>query len=204
MLRLDLDDHALGRYLLADADEHGRHHTLHARVVDQAGGYGILVRLLRDAGVDAYWSDKYCENMLARGFEADDSPCDLLTACEVLEHFVAPVEELRAMLARAPTVFLTTELISTRDAPKPDWWYLSPEHGQHIGFFRVSTLRTMAQMLGCRFRTDGRSVHLFSRRPIPASWHIWLRARRGWRIASRLTLQSKTTSDLEFLRQRHR
>ena len=44
---------------------------LKGKVVDHAGGYGILVRLLRDAGIDAYWRDKYCENLLARGFEAD-------------------------------------------------------------------------------------------------------------------------------------
>lgn len=43
--------------------------VMHGTVVDCAGGYGILVRQLRDKGVDAYWSDYYCENLLARGFE---------------------------------------------------------------------------------------------------------------------------------------
>ena len=42
---------------------------LDGAVVDYAGGYGILVRLLRDRGINALWSDPYCENLLARGFQ---------------------------------------------------------------------------------------------------------------------------------------
>ena len=37
-------------------------------VLDYAGGYGILVRLLRDLGINAYWDDKFCANILAKGF----------------------------------------------------------------------------------------------------------------------------------------
>src|SRR6185295_6679379 len=55
---------------------------LSGRVLDHAGGYGILVRLLRDAGVEAHWDDKYCRNVLSRGFEADGQPYDLVTAFE--------------------------------------------------------------------------------------------------------------------------
>jgi hypothetical protein len=42
---------------------------LDERVIDCAGGYGILVRLLRDLGIDAFWSDLYSQNLVARGFE---------------------------------------------------------------------------------------------------------------------------------------
>ena len=55
---------------------------------------GILVRLLRDYGVEALWCDQYCENLLARGFEYNGECADLVTAFEVLEHFVNPLEEL--------------------------------------------------------------------------------------------------------------
>ncbi|NQU67152.1 MAG: glycosyl transferase group 1, partial [Candidatus Marinimicrobia bacterium] len=41
------------------------------KLIDYAGGYGFLVRLLRDAGIDALWYDRYCENLVARGFEYD-------------------------------------------------------------------------------------------------------------------------------------
>ena len=45
-----------------------------ARYVDVAGGYGMLTRLMRDDGFDFHWDDKFCANLLARGFEADTGP----------------------------------------------------------------------------------------------------------------------------------
>ena len=173
---------------------------LRGRVIDHAAGFGILVRLLRDAGVDARWSDKYCENLLARGFEADGGPYDLLTAFEVLEHFVDPLAELQAMLETAPTVMLSTELITQRETPPRDWWYLGPEHGQHIGFFRVSTLQWMATALGCHLATDRRAVHLFSKAPVPVWWLPLLRLRRLWPVIARLQLKPKTQEDFVWRR----
>ena len=41
------------------------------RFVDLAGGYGLLTRMMRDNGFDFYWSDRYCENLFARGFEVE-------------------------------------------------------------------------------------------------------------------------------------
>lgn len=173
---------------------------LRARVVDYAGGYGILVRLLRDAGVDAYWQDKYCENLLARGFEADDEPCELLTAFEVFEHFERPLDELRNMLQRASSVLLSTELLPGGADPEPTWWYLAPEHGQHIGFFRQATLAQMARTVGCHFASDGQRLHLFSTRPIPAAWRALIAAPTLTRLARRLWLRSKTNGDFDRMR----
>jgi hypothetical protein len=169
--------------------------ALKGTVVDYASGYGILVRLLRDAGVDARWSDKYCENLLARGFEAQDNRCDLLTAFEVFEHLVDPVTELRGMLAEAPTVLLSTELIRTPETPPRDWWYFGRDHGQHVGFFRTTTLETMARILGCHYHTDGRSIHLFSLRPIPRGWSQLIGRSRWWPAVARVALRSLTISD---------
>jgi hypothetical protein len=175
---------------------------LHGRVIDHAGGYGILVRLLRDAGVMAFWRDKYCENLLARGFEADGTASDMLTAFEVFEHLIEPLVELRAMLEEAPVVLLSTELITAPSTPAPDWWYLGPEHGQHIGFFRYRTLAHMAEATQCRLASDGQSVHLFSKRPIPRTWHRMLRAGRLWPLVARLKLRSRTMDDFNTLRGR--
>ncbi len=36
--------------------------------VDWAGGAGLLVRLMRDTGLDFYWQDAYAENVLAKGW----------------------------------------------------------------------------------------------------------------------------------------
>jgi Methyltransferase domain len=169
-------------------------------VVDHAGGFGILVRLLRDAGVDARWRDKYCENLLARGFEADSETFDLLTAFEVLEHLVDPVRELGELLAVAPIVLVSTELIPTSATPSTDWWYLGSEHGQHIGFFRSATLRVIADKLGCSFASDGHSVHIFSRKKIPLLWRPLMGVRLVFRFVKRFKLRSKIQADFEFLK----
>lgn len=178
---------------------------MNGRVVDHAGGYGILVRLLRDAGVDARWRDKYCENLLARGFEADGSKVGLLTAFEVFEHLEHPLAELEALLQQAPALLISTELVTQATPPRSDWWYLGPEHGQHIGFFRVSTLTYMAASLGCHFATDGRSLHLFSKSPIPRTWRLLQRAHRlsGF-VARSGGLKSKVIDDFELLRRADR
>lgn len=169
-------------------------------VLDYAGGYGILVRLLRDTGVEAYWTDKYCENLLARGFERSDERYELVTAFEVFEHLEHPLEELRAMLDIAPTVLFSTDLVTTRETPPPEWWYYGPEHGQHIGFFRVRTLTCLAEHLDCTYRTDGRTLHVFSRGTIPGYWLPLQRALWLSKLVARFRLKSKVMSDYELLR----
>jgi hypothetical protein len=174
---------------------------LHGTVIDHAGGYGILVRLLRDAGVEARWRDKYCTNLLARGFEAGPSDkSDLLTAFEVLEHMIEPVEEIKAMLNQSAIVLVSTELLAEQSEPSPDWWYLGPEHGQHIGFFRPQTLGWIAKKLGCSFASDGLSIHIFSRDPVPAGWRAALRLRRVWPLIARLRLKPKIMDDFDTMR----
>jgi Methyltransferase domain len=175
--------------------------SLNGRVIDHAGGYGILVRLLRDAGVDAAWQDKYCQNLMAVGFEADGSKFDLLTAFEVAEHLVRPLDELRAMFERADHVLWSTELVpAATGSASRDWWYLGPEHGQHIGFFRSDTLKYMADQLGAHVASDGQRVHLFSRRPVPASWRLLLNLPRLTAWGARLRIKSRTMSDFNMLR----
>ena len=126
-------------------------------IVDSAGGYGLLVRLLRDVGVNAFWSDPYCENLLAKGLEYNNNNNDkveLVTAFESFEHFVTPSIEIKKLLNIAPNILLTTNIISD-PAPKPsDWWYYGLEHGQHIGFYRLQTLKYLAQKFDLQIHTS--------------------------------------------------
>jgi hypothetical protein len=173
---------------------------LNGRVLDYAGGHGLLVRLLRDAGVDAFWQDRYTENLFARGFEHDGTTVDLLTAFEAFEHFVDPSAELGRMLAVSPTVLLSTELIPTPAPPQSDWWYYGTDHGQHIGFFRRRTLEVLAEQFGKSLQTDNRSLHVIGEHvPSLLVWTALARARRLIAMALRPALKSKTWSDYLLL-----
>lgn len=165
-------------------------------VVDYAGGYGFLVRLLRDKGVDAYWMDGFCDNLVARGFEYESGKADLVTAFEVFEHFSDPICELEKMFCIAPNLLFSTTLIPS-PAPKfGEWWYYGPEHGQHIGFFRSNTLKLLAKKFDKCLVSDGRSIHLFVERPVAfIKWKLMLGMARYVPSLFTRTLKSKTWSD---------
>ncbi len=168
-----------------------------SEVVDYAGGYGFLVRLLRDAGVDAFWVDPYSENLVARGFEyAGRGQAALVTAFEAFEHFSDPCDEMSKLLRIAPNILLTTNIIP-RPAPHPtDWWYYGLDHGQHIGFFRVKTLQYIADKFGLQLMSDGVSTHFYSRRRYsPRIWRILKRLAKHAPSIFSVGLLSKTWTD---------
>jgi hypothetical protein len=165
-------------------------------VVDYAGGYGILVRLLRDYGLDAQWSDRYCKNLLARGFEYASGNGALVTAFEAFEHFLNPAEELDRMLKIASNVLCSTAIIADPPPKQKVWWYYGKEHGQHIGFFRLKTLQYLAAQRGKHLISDGQSYHMISENPVnPLVWRSLLKIKRYLPDVLRLTLTSKTDQD---------
>src|SRR4051794_37367158 len=79
------------------------------KLLDFGGGDGLLCRLLRDVGFDAYTSDKFSEVRYAKGFEAELGPgFELVSAFEVLEHFTDPAGELGALFAAGPRLLLAS------------------------------------------------------------------------------------------------
>jgi hypothetical protein len=173
---------------------------LDGTLVDYAGGYGILVRLLRDFGINALWSDQYCNNLLARGFEHSDEKADLVTAFEAFEHFVNPAEELNRLLAIAPNVLFSTELIADPAPNQDDWWYYGKEHGQHIGFFRIRTLEKLARDRGKFLVSNGTSYHLITSKPVnQAMWKLMIKINRFMPFLLRCTLAPKFWSDHNLL-----
>jgi hypothetical protein len=135
-------------------------------VVDFAGGYGILVRLLRDKGINALWSDGYCKNLLASGFEYQDQAAELVTAFEVFEHFVDAQAELTKLFKIAPNLLISTLLIPSPSPNGENWLYYGFEHGQHIGFFRIASLQYLANQNNKYLYSDGKAYHLFTSKPI--------------------------------------
>lgn len=139
--------------------------------LDYAGGYGLFVRLMRDAGYNFLWHDRYCNNLFAKQFDADlsqDSPFEVVTAFEMLEHIIDPVAEIRSISAYSPNIIFSTELLPV-NTPKPgSWWYYSLHHGQHISFYSYKTLAIIAEQLSLNLYSDGISFHLLTSRKIPS------------------------------------
>ena len=139
------------------------------RYVDSAGGYGLLTRLMRDIGFDFYWHDEYCDNLLARGFEAQkvEGEVTAVTAFEVLEHVTDPLDFIARCLAEngCSTIILSTELFhGTPPAPK-DWWYYAPDTGQHVSFYQLRTLEWLARELSLNLYSH-RDIHILTDRTI--------------------------------------
>ena len=145
--------------------------------LDYGGGYGVFVRLMRDIGFDYYWQDKHTENLFAKGFELTEitnKKFELLTCFEAFEHFIEPTKELEKLLKTSRNILLSTEFIP-EPLPRPDqWWYFSPEHGQHIGFFQKKTFEYLAKKNNLYFYTNGQNLHLLTEKRIPTSGFKWM------------------------------
>jgi hypothetical protein len=141
-----------------------RYFNPNIKVVDYGGGYGILTRMLRDKGVDAYWSDKYSENLVAKGFEYDGtSKVDVMLAFEVFEHLENPMETIREIMSKSDCFIFSVATLPKFDfSTNQDWWYFTPETGQHIFFPSQETLKWIANEIGCRYYKI-LGLHIFSR-----------------------------------------
>jgi hypothetical protein len=182
--------------------------------VDWAGGIGLLVRLMRDAGFDYYWDDKYAHNVLAQGFSWHDHDHDpgpdstgtgndqagrprgtaqFVSAIEVLEHTPEPLDFFRAVFDEtgAPALFFT-ECLHDGTSYDPDWWYLLPDSGQHVSFFSAKTLQVIADILGLSL-VSWDSSHLLSKDPVDPK--VFRRAVRTSRL---LTFVTRTPGRLSF------
>jgi hypothetical protein len=141
----------------------------------------MLTRLMRDLGFDFYWSDKYCANLMACGFEFNDQlrGCRAVTAMEVMEHLTDPLGFVDEVLNRAgsDTLLFTTELYKG-EPPSQDWWYYAFSTGQHIGFFTRASLEALGHKLGLNF-ISANGLHVlsrqqFSERLLRGLTHCWM------------------------------
>lgn len=140
--------------------------------LDIAGGYGVLTRLMRDYGFDFFWSDPYCENIFAKGFSLSETqpPFDVITAFEVVEHVLDPLEFFRTSLSEtgARTVLFSTELFSGEPPRADEWWYYTLTTGQHISFYQLRTLRRIADELGLNLYSN-KGIHMLSQKSLNRS-----------------------------------
>lgn len=178
------------------------------KFLDFAGGYGILTRLMRDLGLDFYWADRYTPNLVAQGFEYNQkeiSDIELITSFESFEHFVQPLEEIRNMLKISSSILFSTSLLP-QPIPKPEeWQYYGLNHGQHISFYGVETLRYLAKTFRLNIYTNGVNFHLLTQKKTSDRLFNFLLHFSSCYIGNkwaRLFLKSKTMSDQQLMEMR--
>jgi 2-polyprenyl-3-methyl-5-hydroxy-6-metoxy-1,4-benzoquinol methylase len=142
----------------------------HKKYLDYGGGYGLFVRMMRDNGYNFYWQDEYCKNLYVQKFTAENLPVneqkyEVVTAFEVFEHLPDPVKEVEKLLAFTDSILFSTELIRVETPQIKDWYYLGPDHGQHIAFYHKKTLEYIANKFGLNFYTH-KNLHFLTRKKI--------------------------------------
>jgi hypothetical protein len=143
------------------------------KFLDYGSGYGMFVRLMNDRGFDFSGYDQYAKHL----FSIDKQVADLglgyklITAFEVAEHFVDPIEKFQSLAQCTENIFFTTQLVPS-PTPKPvDWWYYGLEHGQHISFYSTRSLALVSKRLGMNYVSApsnkyNLTFHLFSRKKV--------------------------------------
>lgn len=130
--------------------------------LDYAGGLGVFTRSMRDIGFNYFWDDPYTKNEVARGFDGSlDTRYDMVTTFESFEHFNDPMAELEKLLVLTDTLVLTTDLVP--DNVDKNWWYVAPEHGQHIAFHSKKSFRVMAKKHNLHYY-NAKNVHVLTKK----------------------------------------
>ena len=169
-----------------------------ARFIDWGGGYGVFTRLMRDNGFDFWWHDPFCENLFAKQFRANlDSSYEMLTAFEVFEHLPKPMDEIERMFRLSPNIFFTTLLPPERLTDSQQWWYIAPEHGQHIAIYSLKTLGYIARKFEVHLTSDSTGMHLFSQNKVSDRlFRAIVRHRRATEFLRRINRRKIKTGSL--------
>jgi hypothetical protein len=138
------------------------------RILDFAGGYGLMTRLLRDIGLDCYWTDPYSQNIFAKGYTAGNGRYGIVTAFEFLEHIQNPVKTIQEIISKYQAKILIFSTTLHNGNPPLDWWYFVPEGGQHVVFYTKKSLQILARENGLKLSTNNINLHIMSRYPIPS------------------------------------
>jgi hypothetical protein len=177
------------------------------KYLDFAGGYGILVRMMRDFGFDFYWHDPFAENLFAKGFEYNkQDEVNAVTAFECFEHFVKPVEEIEKILKISKNIIFSTRLFKGTPPKPSEWWYYSLDSGQHVSLYSTKTLKYLAGKFSLHLNTDGKAFHLLSKEKHNDFWFNFIMKLSDLGLTGLFYtgLKSKTESDNEFLSKTYR
>jgi len=171
------------------------------KYLDYGAGYGIYVRMMRDNGFNFYWQDEYCENLYAQKFSADLSKAnkeyELVTAFEVFEHLTNPTKEIEKILQYTDSILFSTQLVNSANTTLENWWYIAPEHGQHVAFYDIKTLQFIADKYGLNVYSNNSTLHLLTKKRL-SSFKFKLFSRIRLAKLYNLIFPTKTLLDSDY------
>lgn len=139
-----------------------------SKVLDYGGGYGLMTRMLRDIGINCFWTDKYAQNIFAKGFEhKENTKYDVVTAFELFEHLENPISEVKNILKTYDPKAIIFSTTLHNGNPNKNWWYFAPEGGQHLTMYTRRSLEILAQKNNMRLSSNGRYFHIISKKYVP-------------------------------------
>ena len=139
------------------------------KILDVGSGEGLGVSVLRKAGFEAYGYDVVPPNVCQEYITTGDRACvggtyDVVTAIEVLEHLIEPVDTCRwiASLLKEGGVFAFSTYTFDPNRHDANWWYL--DIVGHVSLHTRSSLRLLAEASGFTVVTDVFSTHVWIRK----------------------------------------
>jgi len=149
--------------------------------LDYGCGHGIFIRLMRDRGISFFGYDKADQIVFAEEFQvqkAESKQFEMVTAFEVFEHLEHPIREIEGMLSFSRNLLFTTELVPSNEPMPGEWWYFGLDHGQHISFYTLDSLRYIAEKYNLNLYSDRIRMHILTEKKGPFDLYFSLAKKR--------------------------
>ena len=75
---------------------------------------------------------------------------------------VNPLDEIRQMMLYSSSILFSTFLFPVPPPDLESWWYYSLDHGQHVAFYTLQSLKVLAQKLNLNLYSNQHSFHLLT------------------------------------------
>jgi Methyltransferase domain len=132
-------------------------------VLDFGGGLGLVPRLLRENGVNAFNYDTYAKSPFI-DVKWDGSSPDFIVSSEVFEHLANPAVELEELFGHQPDyVYIRTWRYFNQGK---DWEYFGPEHGAHVFIYTDKSMAYIAKKYGYTVELLNEVDVLFCKQPL--------------------------------------